>query len=376
VQRNRFRRTRQLAAAASVSFLLALTGCGAFFQCEGKSDCGTGTTTSSSGNYVYVSNSASGSTYLDGFQITGGSLVTATGFPASVGFTPVALAVTPSDAYLYAASATAIYGYSIGTGGAITVLNSGNAMEAENVAAIAISPDGKWLFSLNSNDLTLEEYSIGSTGLLSYEINYQLTNPGSATLISSSVMVAPTGNYIAVGLGTAGFETFSFNTSTGAAAAAATVNALSTTSGDFAVQIDSSNNLYIGSTNDLLQYSVTSAGVPTFVSQSATGTGPYSVALDGTSYIFTGSENASSTAILSAFNAGTTNPLSGASYIAPTTVAALGVDKTAGYLVAAGYNASSGIQLFTIGSTGLLVSVGSVGTGTVTTVPTVMALTH
>ena len=61
---------------------------------------------------------------------------------------------------------------------------------------------------------------------------------------------------------------------------------------------------------------------------------------------------------------------------APTGVGAIGRDSSGDYLVAAGYNATGGIQLFSIGSGGALSSIGSQASGITTSVPVVMALTH
>ena len=384
--KSRVDQVRILAGGAALALLLALTGCGSFFQCEGKSDCpasstGTGSGTGSGSDYVYVSNSSSGSTYLNGYEISSGALTATSGSPYQLDFSPVAMAITPNDSYLYISNGAAgsIYGYSIGTGGALSILSSGSALESEDCAAIAISPDGQWLFSLNMNDLTVEEYSIASSGALSYVANYQITNSYSGAILSSGIQVAPSGNFIAVALGPAGTEIFSFNTSTGVAAYASQINAAASASGDYAVAIDSSNNLYVAATNELYRFSVTSSGTPTQVSTSSTGTGPYSIALDSTSYVYSGSENATSSPIISGFIASTSNPMaqvSGSPIAAPTDIAAMGVDKTNTYLVTAGYNSTSGVQLFSIGSAGALTSVGTAATGTSLSIPTVMALTH
>ena len=45
-------------------------------------------------------------------------------------------------------------------------------------------------------------------------------------------------------------------------------------------------------------------------------------------------------------------------------------------MVAAGYNGTSGVQLFTIGANGALTLVTSAGTGTSTDFPAVLALSH
>ena len=83
------RKMRVPVAAMSLGLLVPLTGC-PFFVCQ-KSSCTDSTTSSTTGDYAYVSNSASGTTYLDGFQVSGGSLVAATGFPLSLGYVPAAM---------------------------------------------------------------------------------------------------------------------------------------------------------------------------------------------------------------------------------------------------------------------------------------------
>ena len=61
---------------------------------------------------------------------------------------------------------------------------------------------------------------------------------------------------------------------------------------------------------------------------------------------------------------------------APAAVRSLGFDKSGTYLLANGYSSTGGVQLYTLGSTGTLTAASSVATGTTTTVPAVMALTH
>ncbi len=379
-----FRRIRIVASGAGLALLLAVMGCGSFFQCEGKADCGTSGSGSgsgsSTGDYVYVSNSTTSSSYINGYSISSTGLTATTNSPYQLNYIPTAMTISPNNSFLYICSGTNIYGYSIGTGGSLSILNSGATLVAEDCAALAISPDGQWLFSLNTNDLTIEEYQItSSTGLLSNVANYQITNSYSGAIAAAGIQVAPSGAFIAVALGTAGTEIFSFNTSTGAATYASQISAASASSGDYAVAIDTNNSLYIAATNDLYVFSVTSAGVPTQVSTTATGTGPYSVAVDGTSYVYAGSENSVSSPIVSAFAISTSNPLaavSGSPFNGPTNISAMGVDKTSGYLAVAGYNSNSGLQLFSIGTTGALTSIATAGTGTTTLIPTVMALTH
>jgi len=388
---SRVKAMRSLAAGMMLALLVPLTGC-PFFVCA-KASCTDNTTTTGTGDYAFVTNSSSGTTYLDGFQVSGGSLVAATGFPFSLGYVPSAMAVIPSDAYLYVASDSAlnsgvgdIYGYTIGTGGALTALNSGNPLEAENSIALDISPNGEWLFSLNNDDITLEEYSINSTtGLLTYFNNYSLAFPAGFTSSTSSlqtgsamVKVAPSGDFVAVAEGLAGVETFTLDESTGAVTGASQVPAPSSTAGDYAVDIDSNNYLYVATTGEIYSYAVSTTGTISTPATSgvATGVPPFGIALIGSGRLLTGFENSSSQSIIDVFTI--TSGVLGSSppqATAPTNVGALGVDSSGSYVVAAGENSSSGIQIFSIGST-TVTSIGSVASGTTTGIPVVVAMTH
>jgi 6-phosphogluconolactonase (cycloisomerase 2 family) len=377
--------------ALSLLSLAAFSGCNGFFVYPGSSS----SSSSSTNDYVYVSNSASGSNYINGYSVSGGSLVATTGSPYSLGFIPSAMVVTEANTYLYVASSLAlsgtgeIYGYSIGTGGGLTILNSSLGLEAENSSALAVSPDGQWLFSLNTDGLTMEEYKINtSTGFLTAEGNYPITGTAGGVVTPNAIKVAPSGNYIAAALGTGGVDIFAFNTSTGVASSSAAVLPPATTAnGFYSVAIDASNNLYIAGTSGLVVYTVTAnsgGSVTATLASSSTGyslgTGNVSVSINkSSSYVYAGSQNGGSSSTIYAYSIGSGGALtavSGSPFNGPTNVAALGYDSTGDYLLAAGYSATSGTQLFTIGSSGGLTSTGSAADGSTTSIPTVLAFTH
>jgi hypothetical protein len=364
-----------------------LSGCGNFFTCEGKASCpssGGGGTGGSGTDYAYVANSATGSTYIDAYSLSSGTLTALTGSPFSLNYTPSAMTITPANTYMYAASDSAltanvgyIYGYSIGTGGALSILSSGTPLVNENVTSLAISPDGKWLFCLDDDPgtETLEEYGINSsTGALTYENTYGVNGAPNAAVLPFSVTVAPTGDYVAVALGTAGVETFAFDTTTGVATATAALVPATAATGIYGVAVDSNNDLYAVGTAGLQVFSATTAGYPTLLNTYPTGNGAHSIAINSAStYVYVGNETDSTiTGYAIGTNAALT-ALSGSPYPAPTTVTALARDSTSAYLIASGYNAGSGIQLFSIGSTGALTLNGSAGSGTSTAVPGVIA---
>jgi 6-phosphogluconolactonase (cycloisomerase 2 family) len=383
---------------------LLLSACGNFFSCEGKASCpttcvasstvtcpptGTGTGTgSSTDDYAYVANSATSATDIDSYNLGSGSLTAVSGSPLSFDYSPTAMVVTPADTFLYAASdselnttnpgAGFIYGYSLGTGGAISILDSGTPLESESVTSLAVSPDGNWLFCLDTDGITLEEYSIDtSTGALTYENTYGITGATGTQVLPSSVAIAPSGDYLVVTLGTGGAETFSFNTTTGVAASTTLLSPANTATGIFAAAIDANNYLYLAGTDGLTVYSTTTAGVPTLLKTYSTGNGSHSVVINNAStYVYVGNE---SDGTISGFSIGTNaalTALAGSPYTGPTTVDALALDSTDAYLIASGYNASTGIQLFSIGSAGALSSVGTAGTGTSALIPGAIATTH
>ena len=58
-------------------------------------------------------------------------------------------------------------------------------------------------------------------------------------------------------------------------------------------------------------------------------------------------------------------------------VSAIAVDNTGGYLIAVGYDANAGVELYSIASsTGALTKVAAVGSGTSTLYPALVAVTH
>lgn len=378
-----------------------LGGCGNFFSCEGKTSCPATCVASStvtcpptggSGtDYAYVANSATGSTYLDGYDLSSGALTVVTGTPTNLDYTPNSAVITPADTFMYIASDASlntanpgegfIYGYSIGTGGALSILGGGSPQVGENDVALAVSPDGQWLFALPQDGLTINEYPINtSTGALSsLQFPFDLSSAPTGSITSLSVAVAPSGEYIAAALATGGANVFPFDTTNGSQTAnqiGVVINPGSAAAGIYALAFDSNNYLYCVGTAGLQVFSVTSGATVTLIKTYPVGNGPRSIVINsGSTYVYV-ANNTDST--ISGYSIGTNaalTALAGSPYTAPTSVDALAFDSTGKYLIASGYNASSGIQLYTIGSAGALTSTASAGTGTAG-VPSAIAATH
>ena len=363
--------------------------CSGFFVYPGTSSSST-STSSSSKDYAYITDSTSGSTFLSGYAVSSGTLVAATSAPYSLGFLPQSVVVSIPNTFVYVASNSqtsppgAIYGYSIGTGGALTILNSGTALASENSAALEVSPDGNYLFSLNADGLSIEQYSINTTtGALSYFNNYSVYGAADGgAIVPSALKFAPSGNFLTAALGTGGVDVFAYS-SFGGLTYTANIGPANTQLGFYAVAIDASNNIYCAGTSTtaspgLQVFSATSLGVPSTstIATGVTGNGPHAVMLSSTgSYVYVANQ-ADGTISGFATGTGTLTAVASSPFIAPPTVSALGRDNTGDYLLAAGYSATSGLYIYAIGSSGALSASNTVATSTTTSVTSSIAMTH
>ena len=380
--------------------LLSLGGCDGFFV-KPTSTTTTTPTPGTAADYAYVANSSAGTTFLSEYNVGSGSLLSVG--TINLGYVPVALSVAPLNNFLYVASppgtvTPGIFLYSIGAGGGLTAANvnanGGNLVATDTVGAMTISPDGNWLFTVNNNGLIMNEYKVNTTTgaltLSSGGTNLQGTGCvlGSATPASQtcSVVVSPSQAYVVVALGTAGDAVLGYSSASGLTGAngSSIASGYSATNptGDFSVAVDANNFAYIARTNSLAAYSLGSSNANTDTFNFVSGTVPRGIMLNSTgSYLFTANEG---TGTISSFGvggssvrgAGSLNAVTGSPFPGPTNVSALGVDNTGSYMVAVGYDASTGVRLYLISSAGVLAQVAAAASGTNTGFPALVAMTH
>jgi 6-phosphogluconolactonase len=404
-----------LAAVATLSAsVLSTAGCGAFFQCEGKADCGTGTSATGSGDYAYVSNSATSANsipYLAAFDVSKGLLTPLAGSPYALGFIPTALAVSPSNKFLYAASQAdaGIYLYSLAATGVPSLVTSGTSnglMSSRSgvpVYAMAISPDGNWLYTMENVSTgvwDLIQYSVASTGLITFSQSLltpapTCVPPSTSTLPYTQqcgIAVSPNEGFVAVAAGGGGAILFPYSATGGiTGGSSGSLQAYSASSADTSLTIDNLNYVYIGQTEQISTYAIGSGGVPFTVSSSGYGQPtqqtvftnsetPRNITLSTNyGYVYTANQGTGTISSFSASKGSLT--LLGAEVPGPAQVSALGVDNTGAYLVAAGYNGTTGIELYSIssttGTTGELTNlVQSAGTGVNLAYPTLIAMSY
>jgi 6-phosphogluconolactonase len=372
-------------AATGLAALCLATGCGSFWVYPGTLN----SSTSATGDYVYVANSYNGSSSttesVAAFAVGTATLSEVSGSPYELSFFPTALAVNPANTILFAAGNTLIYAYAIESGGVLSVLNNGSAVGIADVVSMQVSPDGQWLLALDGNGVSVDEFQINSsTGQLA-EQNGATYSLG-VTAVPSGLKIAPNGDYVFLALGTAGDVVFTFDTSTGALASSQELllTQPSTTSDNALAVGPGSTYLYIarsGTGGGLAVYSIGNNGALTEVSGSpfAAGTQPYSVVLNnaGTD-VYVANRGDGTISGYSVASSGTLTALTGSPYTSGSAVTALAVDNSGNYLLAVASGGSPDLTMYSFDATivGKLDLVTTTATGTDPTGPVAVAATH
>lgn len=341
---------KKLALLSALACLLTLTGCGAFFVSNSTST----STSSSTGDYVYVANQTTNS--LSGFVIGTGTLTATTGSPYTLtsGLAPQSVAVTRPNTFVYVGGTGAISCFSIGTAGALTLVNSVAASVSARFVSLDTSPDGQWLIALDSLTYTVYTFGINtSTGALTLTQTLAYTGGGVGSILPSKIRISPNAAYVVAALGTGGDAIFTFNTTTGLLTQSATLAVASGVS-DNALTFDA-NSAYVyfargnssAGTSGVSSYSVASGGALSQVQTLASsGNAPYSVLLDLTgSYLYT-ANRADGTLSGYSVSTGTLTALSGSPFPSGATATALARDNSGKYVIAAAFGGSSDLTLY------------------------------
>jgi 6-phosphogluconolactonase (cycloisomerase 2 family) len=381
---------RRVAAVVGLLALGWTTGCAGFWVAVNNTNNGGGSTTD---DYVYVANAgtSAATATLTGFAVGTGTLTAVTGSQYTLGFTPASVAINPANSILFVSGRTSagigvIYAFSIGTGGALSALNNGNAVSSGfDEVSMDISPDGNWLFGLNADNLSLDEYGIeynANTQVLTLSVpsSYVYTSLVTGTAIASQVKVAPDGDFVFAALGTAGDMVYQLNTSTGVLTALSPLPAISTTTSDNALAVSSgSSYLYIarsGTNGGLAVYTISSSGGLQQVTGSplAAGTQPTSVVVNaaGTG-IYVANQNSGTISEYGVVTStGAVSPLSPATVATVSAPWALAVDNSGDYLLSISQTGSPNLTMYSYSAGQLTFSTSSpTGTG-----PVAIAATH
>lgn len=342
-----------------VLLLLALAGCGKFFVpvnggSSGGSAGGTGT-----GNYFYVAND-SATAAVAGFAIGTSSISNTSNSPYSLGVAPSAMAVTPSGSYLYVATlAGAIYGFSVGSNGALSMLNNSSALVSGiSPVALRVDPTGGWLVALEPGSSVTASLAYvfainSSSGLLTQQGNALALDAGSP----NSIVFTPSNGLVYISLGTGGVDVCTLNVSTGALTKTNQIlKPLGSANADQGLAVDPGGKyLFVAETgaNGLRVLSIASTGALTEVSGSPfkTGLGPTAVLVDSTGgYVYVTNRTDGTVSAFSLASTGALTAITGSPFATGAQPSDLAEDTAHTHIGVACAGGSPDFQVFTIGS--------------------------
>ncbi len=335
-------------AGAVVAAMTLLNGCGGGFFIDTTT---TTTATSSTGDYVYAVNSVSNAIYQ--FSVGSAALTAISNAPvnAVAGLAASSVVVSRGNTFVYVGGLGTISSYTIGSNGALTLLASQAASaQSTNFVALDVSPDGQWLFALDSLNADVYVFKINtSTGALGLINAPTYTPSGSGTFTPRAMRISPTANFLAVAVGADGDALYSFNTTTGALTYVSNLG-LNAGFSDNAVQFDSTGQyLFIArgssttGTSLVVPYTVNSNGSLTSGTPLAAGNSPYALLLESAgSYLYTPNRSDSTVSGYTQAS-GVLTALAGSPYQSSLLPSAMVEDKSHTYLVS--YGASGGTDL-------------------------------
>lgn len=201
-------------AALGLVVASVLAGCKGFWDAPVSTGTGTTPTTLSSGVFYVVNQTAK---QIAAYVISSGTLDNVSGSPYSLSAAPGSIAIASSAGFLYVGTVNGIYLYTVGTGGALTIGNSGNPISTDIPGAMVIS--GPWLldaFTNATNSVQLDAIPInattgayaGSGGAASNQI-FSIANSPSV----KQMVLSPDDANLFVALGTGGTIVVPFNSS-------------------------------------------------------------------------------------------------------------------------------------------------------------------
>jgi 6-phosphogluconolactonase len=167
----------------------------------------TGVTTMANGAGVYVTvydqsaynpggsvTSTANPGWVFGFAIGSGGALTAAPSPYRAGVKPSALVVDPSSRFVYVTdfASSQLIGYGISSGTALNFLISGPYRTGNQPSAVTIDPRGKFIYVANSLDSTVSAYAIDlGTGIPSASINTTGNTSNATDTQPNAIVVDP-----------------------------------------------------------------------------------------------------------------------------------------------------------------------------------------
>ena len=353
---------RVLPRILPLSAALLMAGCGQFFPKE------TTPPPNTSSNFLYVANNAT--TDIGALGITSTGLSTLSNSPYQLGVAPSALAITPSNSFLYTSSlAGAIYAWTVNSSGTLTIANNGSAVVSQiSPTSIAVDSTGNWLIAV---DLTPAAYLFSidtTTGFLTLQGQAVPLDPGGPI----SVYITPNNNLVYVSLGTGGVDILTLNATSGVLNKTSQIlKPLANANADQGLASDPSTKyLFVTETgaNAVRAFTIGTNGALTNISGSPfkTGLGPNGVIVDETgSFVYVANRTDGTISAFALATTGALTTISGSPFTTGTQPTGIVEDKTHTYIAVACTGGTPDLQVFSISTStpGALTNFATASTG-------------
>ena len=375
--------------------LLLLSGCGNFFSPQNSTGGGGSGGNTGAGDVLYFMNYSSVanvSSSITGYTVsTAGVLAATSNSPYTIGAPPTAMAITPGNTFLYVAYAAGILGYSIGTNGVLTQLNSGQPVSSDQLLPVSMQVDSTGTVLLAaSEDLSTTLPEIGvytidtSTGALTAVTNSPLvlaasgngSTNGALANAPNQLYITPNNSLVYLTLGSGGTEVLTFAAGSQAITDTGTfLNLKSTGTGQVgAISNSTSSVLYVSEIGTGVRaLSIGSNGALSEISGSPfkTGNGPGGMAFDTTGdYLYVANKGDSTISGYTVAASGSLAALASSPFATGSLPLSLTLDQSGKFLAVAnsGGNPNLGVYSFdatTLGKLDLVKnSVGTTAAGT------------
>jgi 6-phosphogluconolactonase len=345
-----------IVSVAGLIALAALTGCSGFFTAVTT----TGTTPGST-TYAYVTNIASGGSggTLAAYSLTSGVLTAISGSPVTLSSTPTSIVVAPNNGFLYVATQSGIFLYTIGSGGVLTEGNSGTIVYLGPTYPVSLAMDStsSWLIVANHTSTELDALPIDpTTGIptTATPVAVTLSNPSPAQIAFS-----PANGTIAVALGSGGTNAWSF-TASSSSPWGTTRNGINLVKGSTAanaVAFDTTSTYFFvaeattGTTADVLR----KFDLSTLTNEVdyPTGKGPSSILADlSGAYVYVSNQTDNNITGYS-ISAGVLTALADSPFSTGKAPVGLAEDSTKSYVLSVGFGANPDLWVYSFDATSL-----------------------
>lgn len=221
-----------------------LNGCAGFWDPPSSSSGSTTTTTLTSGVFWVLNIETA---QIVAYYVKSGTLTAIATYATPA--TPIALAVAPSNNFLYLSTVNGIYAYTVGSSGTLSLANSSKPISTDQAYTLQVDSTGSWLVEAISGigDVFAIPLST-STGLPSSSSEPYVAIAGTSV---QQLTISPDNTYVLVAMGTAGTAVVPFASGNANPFGTAGTIAVKGSSGAaLSVAVDPSNRLfYVGETS-------------------------------------------------------------------------------------------------------------------------------